>query len=234
MKTLKISLFAAAAFTFAVNTATAQEVRQGGTVAPATLQAPQQQKPMGLTFAEDTHTFGDIPQDKPVSHDFTFKNTSSATILITGVKPSCGCTATNYTKTPIKPGESGSVTATYNAHAAGPFTKTLTVTTNDTETTKTLYIKGKVIANEAAAPAATPATSPTKMSANVPAKQPAGVKTHTVVEGESLSLLAGKYYGDIYKYNVIYEANKDIIADSKLITPGQVIKIPAAKSAKSK
>lgn len=112
--------------------------------------------PSGLTFKEDTFNFGDIEQDKPASHDFTFVNTSTKTILITGVKPSCGCTATNYTKTPIKPGESGSVTATYNAHNAGPFTKTLTVATNDTEATTTLYIKGKVIANEAAP--AVPAT----------------------------------------------------------------------------
>jgi len=160
MKTLKISLFAAAAFFFASNVATAQETRKidaKPAAAPAvTAVRPVEQKPMGITFAEDTHTFGDIAQDKPVSHDFTFKNTSKETILITGVKPSCGCTATNYTKTPIKPGESGSVTATYNAHAAGPFTKTLTVTTNDTDATKTLYIKGKVIANEApAAPAPT-------------------------------------------------------------------------------
>jgi len=159
MKTLKISLFVAAAFFFASNVATAQEVRKAAPVPAATVTAPATpQKPMGLTFSEDTHTFGDITQDKPVSHDFAFKNTSKETILITGVKPSCGCTATNYTKTPIKPGESGSVTATFNAHAAGPFTKTLTVTTNDTEATKTLYIKGKVIANETPVAAPAPAT----------------------------------------------------------------------------
>jgi LysM repeat protein len=215
MKTLKFSLFAAAVF-FIAN-AKAQEA------------APQ--KPMGLTFTEDTYNFGDIEKDKPASHEFTFKNTSDQTILITGVKPSCGCTATNYTKTPVKPGETGSVTATYNAHNPGPFTKTLTVSTNDTDQTKTLYIKGKVLAPETtAAPA--PVAAPAKAVATTKPAPAAGVKTHTVTQGESLSILAGKYYGDIYKYDVIYQANKDIISDAKLIEPGQVLKIPAAPKAK--
>lgn len=213
MKTLKISLLAAATF-FISASAIAQEA------APV-------QKQMGLSFKEDTYTFGDIEKDKPASHEFTFTNTSAETILITGVKPSCGCTATNYTKTPIKPGESGSVTATYNAHNPGAFTKTLTVSTNDTEQTKTLYIKGKVLAPEVsetpatlAAPAKTGTTPKTKAV-------PAVAKTHTVAAGESLSLLAKKYYGDVKKYDIIYQANKDIITDVKVIEPGQVLKIPA-------
>ncbi|KOS06470.1 hypothetical protein AM493_10800 [Flavobacterium akiainvivens] len=148
MKTLKISLFAAALF-FAVNTSAQERKAVAAPAAAATTAAVQQ--PSGISFKEDTHNFGDITKDKPVSHEFTFKNTSDKTIVISGVKPSCGCTATNYTKTPIKPGESGSVTATYNAHNPGSFTKTLTVSTNDTEATKTLYIKGKVV--DVAAPA---------------------------------------------------------------------------------
>jgi LysM repeat protein len=212
MKTLKFSLFAAAVFF--ITHATAQE-------APVA-------KPMGLTFTEDTHNFGDIDKDKPVSHEFTFKNTSAETILITGVKPSCGCTATNYTKTPVKPGETGSVTATYNAHNPGPFTKTLTVSTNDTEQTKVLYIKGKVIAPDTPAVAAAPAAAATPKATRAKATPAATVaKTHTVAQGESLSILAGKYYGDVKKYDIIYQANKDIISDAKVIEPGQVLKIPA-------
>ncbi|WP_306351375.1 DUF1573 domain-containing protein [Flavobacterium sp. '19STA2R22 D10 B1'] len=98
---------------------------------------------VGITWKAEAHDFGDIKKGTPVSHDFTFKNTTDQTVLITNVKASCGCTATNYTKTPVKPGESASVTATYNAAAPGAFNKTVTVTTN-TET-KVLTIKGKVI-----------------------------------------------------------------------------------------
>ncbi|MFL9844108.1 DUF1573 domain-containing protein [Flavobacterium rhizosphaerae] len=186
----------------------------------------------GLKFNEDSFNFGDVEQGVPVSHEFEFTNNSDKDITITNVKASCGCTATNYTKTAIKPGETGSVTATYNARNPNHFTKTVTVTSNDTDKNKVLIIKGNVIAKDKE-DGASAASAPAKAVASAKPIKPqpkaaAPSKTHTVAEGETLSILAGKYYGDIYKYNVIYNANKDIIADSKLIYPGQVIKIPAA------
>jgi LysM repeat protein len=50
---------------------------------------------------------------------------------------------------------------------------------------------------------------------------------HTVVAGDSLSKIAGKYYGDVQKYNVIFEANKPMLSDPDKIYPGQVLRIPA-------
>lgn len=98
-----------------------------------------------MTWDAETHDFGDIEKGKPVTYQFTFTNTSKETVLLTNVKPSCGCTAANYTKTPIKPGEKGSVEATYNAAAQGNFHKTITVTTNEKGTSpKVLIIKGSV------------------------------------------------------------------------------------------
>ena len=108
-------------------------------------EAPKNMTPSGITWKEDSHDFGDIEKGKPVSHEFSFVNTTDQTILITKVKASCGCTATNYTKTPIKPGETGTVTATYNAANKGSFSKTVTVTTNDSDVNKVLRIKGKVL-----------------------------------------------------------------------------------------
>jgi len=171
MKTLKISLFAVAgAFMFSFS-ANAQQVApkkdikptatiapaKGPAVVPAKTTEVKDQKPTGLTFVEDVHNFGDIEKGKPVTHEFSFKNTSKQTILITNVKASCGCTTPTWTKTPIKPGETGNVTATYNAANPGAFTKTITVTANDTEQNKILTIKGKVEA-PAEAPVAAPAT----------------------------------------------------------------------------
>jgi hypothetical protein len=158
MKTLKLTLFAAALFlSVGVN---AQEVAKKkdikGTVAAAPAKTEVSQKVTGLTFKEEVHNFGDIEKGKPVTYEFTFKNTSKQTVLITGVKASCGCTTPTWTKTPIQPGESGNVTATYNAANPGPFTKTITVTANDTDQNKILTIKGKVEAPEVAAPAAAP------------------------------------------------------------------------------
>lgn len=142
MKSLKLTFFAlAGALLLAVVPAHAQKAP---TVAQTTPAAPAG-KPSLIAWTAESHDFGDIKKGVPASHDFTFKNTTKQTILITNVKAACGCTATNYTKTPIKPGETGSVTATYNAANGGAFSKTVTVTTNDTDVPKILSIKGKVI-----------------------------------------------------------------------------------------
>lgn len=158
MKTLKLSLFAVAGALFLSFNASAQAPAKKAAVAPqaaATTAAPKNNTPSGITWKEDVYNFGDIEKGKPVSHEFTFTNTTKQTVVITNVKASCGCTATNYTKTPIKPGETGFVTATYNAANPGNFTKTVTVTTNDSDVNKILTIKGKVVGDNA--PAATPA-----------------------------------------------------------------------------
>lgn len=156
MKSLKLSLFAMAGAMLLSFSVSAQQAAPKRPLVKA--EAASQTKnatPSGITWKEDVHSFGDIAKGTPVSHEFAFKNTTKQTVLITNVKAQCGCTATNYTKTPIKPGETGTVTATFNAATVGPFNKTVTVTTNDSDVNKILTIKGKVLAPESAP--ATPA-----------------------------------------------------------------------------
>lgn len=98
-----------------------------------------------ISWKSEQIDLGEIPQGKPKSIDFEFKNTGKTAVIITNVQASCGCTATDYTKTPILPGATAKITATYNAAAKGAFTKTVTVTTNAEETPKVLSFKGIVI-----------------------------------------------------------------------------------------
>lgn len=50
---------------------------------------------------------------------------------------------------------------------------------------------------------------------------------HTVVPGDSLSKLANRYYGNMYKWPVIYSASRDVIGNNpNLIKPGQRLWIP--------
>ena len=141
MKALKLSI--AALFISSLSFAQSVEAKKVVTKAPSAIAAPAQTKASAMKWDTETHEFGEIEKGKPASYEFTFTNTTKETILITNVKPSCGCTAANYTKTPIKPGEKGTVEATYNAAAPGNFHKTITVTTNEEGSApKTLIIKG--------------------------------------------------------------------------------------------
>jgi hypothetical protein len=99
-----------------------------------------------IVWKSETIDVGTIPQKTPKPIIFEFKNTGKTAVVVTNVQGSCGCTATDYTKTPIAPGKSGIVTATYNAANAGGFTKTVSVTTNVETAPKVLTIKGTVVA----------------------------------------------------------------------------------------
>jgi len=100
-------------------------------------------------FVEETHDFGKITQGKPVSYTFKYTNVGDEPLIITAVESTCGCTVPNVEPkqgTPVKKGESGSITLTYNAAVAAPFNKFVKVTSNSKTPTKMLYIKGEVVA----------------------------------------------------------------------------------------
>ena len=134
MKTIKITLLALtlALMSFTVIPAKTEAVKTEIGTSP-------------ISWKSELVDLGEIPQGKPKTIDFEFKNTGKTAVVITNVKASCGCTATDYTKTPIQPGATAKVSATYNAVAKGPFTKTVTVTTNAEETPKILSFKGTVL-----------------------------------------------------------------------------------------
>lgn len=93
---------------------------------------------------ETTFDFGKVLKGKPVTHQFEFVNNGTVPLIITGVKPSCGCTTPEWTKEPIPAGGSGFIKATYNAAALGAFNKTITITSNADGDPIVLTIKGEV------------------------------------------------------------------------------------------
>jgi hypothetical protein len=79
-----------------------------------------------------TKDFNTIKAGTVAEFTFRVKNISKSTLTISSANPSCGCTASSYTKTLIKPGEFGSVTASYNTESRpGFFYKTVRVTFNN-------------------------------------------------------------------------------------------------------
>ena len=102
-------------------------------------------------FNEEKHDFGKIPQGTPVTTVFEFTNIGKEPLILTEVRPTCGCTIADYTKTPVKSGDKGLIKITYNAAVAAPFNKTIVVTSNAKTPQKYLNIVGEVIAKPATA-----------------------------------------------------------------------------------
>ncbi len=100
-----------------------------------------------ITFTEKEHNFGKIEEaGGKVTTVFEFKNEGMQPLVISNVRASCGCTTPTWTRTPIEPGQTGTITVTYNPNGRpGRFQKTVTITSNAATPTVKLYIKGEVI-----------------------------------------------------------------------------------------
>lgn len=99
----------------------------------------------GMTWTSSTIDFGKIEQGKPVSAEFEFNNPTMVPLIISSVRPTCGCTVADYPREPVQPGKSGKIAVTFNAAASGVFTKTIIVTSNAAEGNTALVIKGEVV-----------------------------------------------------------------------------------------
>jgi len=98
-----------------------------------------------IKVASTTIDLGELTQNIPAKAMFKLTNESNQPMILKHVQGSCGCTATNYEKTPIDAGEDTIIEATYNAKKIGPFQKTVTVQTNLQEKPIILKIKGNVL-----------------------------------------------------------------------------------------
>lgn len=117
----------------------------GGLIGSAALPAGAQIKlSRNIEIDSDTHDFGDILLGSgPVSCSFTVKNVGKEPVAIYSVVTSCGCTDVDWTKAPIKPGETGKISATYsNNEAPLPFDKNLTAYFSDSKKPVILKLKG--------------------------------------------------------------------------------------------
>jgi len=104
----------------------------------------------------ETYDFGIIKQNVPATATFVVTNIGTEPLLIEQANPTCGCTISDYTKTPIAPGKTGTIKATYNAAAMGHIDKTLTVKFAGADDIKFIKLKGEVVPAVAADASATP------------------------------------------------------------------------------
>jgi hypothetical protein len=99
-----------------------------------------------IEFEKTVHDFGFVPSILgPVTYAFKFKNTGDQPLVIKNVSSTCGCTSSGWTKEPVKPGETGEISATYTStNSMGPFNRKVTVYTNGSPNAVSLNIKGVV------------------------------------------------------------------------------------------
>ena len=98
-----------------------------------------------MTFDVTTIDYGTIDKGSDPLRKFKFTNTGNEPLIIKTAKGSCGCTVPTYPQEPIMPGETKTIDVSYDTNRPGVFTKTVTLTTNETPESHTLTIKGEVI-----------------------------------------------------------------------------------------
>ena len=101
-----------------------------------------------ISMNENDHNFGVIgDKDGSASFDFILTNNSNDPVIITNVTTTCGCTTPRWTREPIEKGKTGSVTVSYNPTGRGPFTKSISIYTNQASPIH-LTIRGEVVSSE--------------------------------------------------------------------------------------
>lgn len=129
----------------------------------------------GMVFENETIDYGSIPHNADGQREFVFTNNGNKPLVIENTQGSCGCTVPSKPEKPIQPGETGKIGVKYDTSRVGPFTKTVTVTSNAVgsnvtpvttpsttpgaapvptgKSTKIITIKGNVLPDAPAAPA---------------------------------------------------------------------------------
>lgn len=90
----------------------AQTNPAAGEVAPP---AVSNQPLTTVALSESNFDFGNIKKGDKVNHVYEVTNTGTNPLIISEVKPGCGCTAPEFTKDPILPGKKGRITLSFDS-----------------------------------------------------------------------------------------------------------------------
>lgn len=93
------------------DSAMAPATAEAGTGAAATPNQPL----TTIALSESNFDFGKIKKGDKVEHVYEVTNTGSNPLVISEVKPGCGCTAPDFTKEPIMPGKKGKITLHFDS-----------------------------------------------------------------------------------------------------------------------
>jgi hypothetical protein len=95
----------------------------------------------------DTYNWGQVkPGDSPLHTKMHLKNTGDKKLIISNVKPTCGCTTAPLDKSELNPGDTATLDITLRLpNSAGDVTKTIRITSNDSANpVKTIYLRANL------------------------------------------------------------------------------------------
>lgn len=79
------------------------------------VQAAQSKPLTNIALSEAQFDFGKIKKGDQKEHVYEVTNTGENPLIISQVKPGCGCTVPDYTKDPILPGQKGKITLKFDS-----------------------------------------------------------------------------------------------------------------------
>ena len=99
-----------------------------------------------MQFATPIYDFGKVKSGELVKYTYVFTNVGGATLQVSNVQVTCGCTTAGEWTRRVDPGQTGSIPIQFNTVGyGGAVGKSITVTCNDTnQAAVVLQIKGNV------------------------------------------------------------------------------------------
>ena len=110
-----------------------------------TNETTQKEKATSVSVNRTVVDFGNFPQSEKQCASFMLTNTGKSLFVIQDIITSCGCTKVEYSKEPIRPGETLEVKVIYEAEEAGHFDKVVTVYCNAKNSPISLRVKGTAL-----------------------------------------------------------------------------------------
>ncbi len=137
----------------AVSEKTVEEIKSQGPISnadiirsPVTADEPVDTTNVAkIEFEEPDFNFGEVNEGEIVEHDFAFRNTGKAPLIINNARSTCGCTVPEWPKEPIPPGEGGVISVRFDTkNRPNQQSKPITITANTYPATSRVFLSGFV------------------------------------------------------------------------------------------
>jgi hypothetical protein len=99
-----------------------------------------------ISFREYDHNFGKVREGEKADFIFAFENKGTASLIVSSVTTSCGCTVPKYDSKPILPGKEGTIEVVFDTSGRnGMQAKAITVKSNALTPVVLLKITAEVV-----------------------------------------------------------------------------------------